>query len=265
MQTNSPTLMNCLCFQVFFNDCKKVNESGSEAVDGEVKDAQQVQPEETYKGFEDQYHKINTRNIKETMFYSRICINQNEDDIIAHFNLGNCLKEDGDMDGSIIHLKRVTDLDPNHHLAHYNLGCIYFEAHDLAAALEYFLKASDLNRKDAETWMNLALVYKELGDLENSVLASQKALQIDPLSDMAYYNLGHTYHEFNLQDEAIKFYGKAIQLNPFHVDALFNYGVACQEIKVKLKLTDSFSKGNGVKNQHTSHRNESDTLTICRK
>lgn len=188
------------------------------------------------------------RNFSECIFYNQQCIRVDPDFAEAYSNLGNALKELGDLQGSIqfyhkaIKLKpRFCDaynnmalahmqlgqpqqaietyqmalvLSPNLVDAHCNLGNLHKAQGNPELAKQSYLQAIQIRPDFAIAWSNLAGVFKDEGQLATAIAYYREAIRLCPQFADAYSNLGNTLKEQGNVEQAIGCYTAAIQIRP---------------------------------------------------
>lgn len=198
------------------------------------------------------------RNYSESVFFNQQCIRVDQNFAEAYSNLGNALKELGDLKGATqfyskaIKLKpRFSDaynnlasaymlqgrvqqametyqmalvLNPNLVDAHTNLGNLYKATGDLEAAKQCYLEAIRINSDFAIAWNNLAGIFKEEGQIQTAVAYYREALRLCPEFADAHSNLGNALKEQHQVQDAIASYQQAIKLRPDFAIAHGNLG-----------------------------------------
>ncbi len=117
-----------------------------------------------------------------TTLYQR-CIRLDRRDPIAPFNLANVLRERGDIDGAIFHLRIALSLDPHFPDAWYNLALLMDSKGQKAAAMEGFERAIDADGNYADPVYNLAQLYFDDGDYDQAGRLWSEYLVLDPVSE----------------------------------------------------------------------------------
>lgn len=198
------------------------------------------------------------RNFSESIFYNQQCIRVDPNFAEAYGNLGNALKELGDLKGATdfylkaIKLKpRFSDaynnlasaymlqgqtqqametyqmalvLDPHLVDAHTNLGNLFKASGDMEAAKRCYLEAIRINDRFPIAWNNLAGVFKDEGQLTTAVAYYQEALRLCPEFADGHSNLGNALKEQHKIQDAIASYQTAIRLRPDFAVAHGNLG-----------------------------------------
>ena len=188
------------------------------------------------------------RNFSECIFYNQQAIRIDPAFAEAYGNLGNSLKELGDIVGAIQFYLKAIKLKPRFCDAYNNLASAYMQLGQTKQAIETYQMALVLNpslvdahsnmgnlfkaqgrlveakrcyleairiRPDfAIAWSNLAGVFKDEGDLDTSVAYYQEAIRLSPEFADAYSNLGNAFKEAGRREEAVRAYNEAIRLRP---------------------------------------------------
>ena len=94
----------------------------------------------------------------------------------AYNNLGNVLKEIGDLMEAKIAYEIALQIDPNLAIAHYNLGMTLRALGQYRPAIAAYRQAIQLNPNGAELYQNLGVVLLQVGQIIESQEAFQKAI-----------------------------------------------------------------------------------------
>lgn len=133
---------------------------------------------------------------------------------IYHNNLGNMLREAGELGGAIEAYRRAVALKRDYAEAHNNLGNALRESGDPAAALQSCAQAIELRAGYAEAYNNLGNALKDLGELGAAAASYRKAIAARPEFPEAHLNLGHVHHAEARIDDAIHCYRACIARAP---------------------------------------------------
>ena len=82
----------------------------------------------------------------------------------AHYFYANALRQLGDYDGAVVHLRTVLEQYPKDRVVHDDLGRVLFLQHKYAEAKAEFEKTIEIDPEDLEANYNLMLCYMGLGD-----------------------------------------------------------------------------------------------------
>jgi tetratricopeptide (TPR) repeat protein len=113
--------------------------------------------------------------------------------------------ESGDIDGSLAHLKRATELDEEYLEAWNNLGCRYMMKHQFMDALVALRRAAALDKHAPFVHTNMSIAYLSMRDLPAAETAARDALSIDPSDHKGRLILGLSLvSQQKYTDEALK-------------------------------------------------------------
>lgn len=129
------------------------------------------------------------------------------------------------------HLRKATEINPNHPTAYYNLGLCLDNLGKKSDAIDAYSKAIQLNPNDFRALSNRAKTLRELGNPQQSVIDCEKALALKPDYARAYQNLGVALRDLRRPTEALASYVKALNFDPDLTDALYSLGNTLIELK----------------------------------
>jgi eukaryotic-like serine/threonine-protein kinase len=114
----------------------------------------------------------------------------------THIRLGNALRDDGDLEGAIVHYKSAIEADPKHPDAHRNLIAVWREQGKLQESIEQYLKALELDLKQAVICVNLGAALRAAKEWDGAiacargaVAACRKSIELDPTKSPTRYLL----------------------------------------------------------------------------
>ncbi len=152
--------------------------------------------------------------------------------VVAHYNLGEALQAQGNLEEAITALEQAIDLDPqdaivvdNLRRALHNLRTALFDQGTLDASLS----AIDFNPQDGTAYNNLGMALSAQGNLEEAIVAYRRAIDLNPQDATAYNNLGMALSAQRQFEEAIAVYRRAIDLAPQNAATYNNLGNALSE------------------------------------
>jgi predicted O-linked N-acetylglucosamine transferase (SPINDLY family) len=149
---------------------------------------------------------------------------------VAHNNLGNALKDQGELDDAVDCYRHALQLAPGYHLAHNNLGNALKHQGKLDEAVACFRHALQLAPDYAEAHSNLGNALEDLGRFEEAVDCYRHALRLRPDLVEAHVNLGNALKRQMKLDEAVACYRHALQLAPNLAVAHNNLGNALKDL-----------------------------------
>ena len=102
------------------------------------------------------------------------------DDADAYANLGDALREKGELHEAIASCEKAIKLRPNLFGAYNNLGMALKDKGELDAAIDSCKKAIKIKPDYADAYYNMGIALKEKGDLDAAIDSCKKALKIKP-------------------------------------------------------------------------------------
>ncbi|MGB3264581.1 MAG: tetratricopeptide repeat protein [Microcoleus sp.] len=96
----------------------------------------------------------------------------------AYNNLGNLLKDEGDLPAAEKAYKAALKIDPNFAAGHYNLGLTLKAAGNLADAIAYYRQAIKIAPEHAEAHQNLAVALLKIGKMPESLAEFKRAIAL---------------------------------------------------------------------------------------
>ncbi|HEX4066642.1 MAG TPA: tetratricopeptide repeat protein [Acidobacteriaceae bacterium] len=116
----------------------------------------------------------------------------------ANYFYARVLRQDGDYDGAIAHLRLVLTQYPEDRVVHDDLGRVLFLQHKYAEARDEFLKTMSIDPEDLEANYNLMLCFTGLGDHKDSAAYEERYLRFK--ADEASQTLTGPYREKHPDD-----------------------------------------------------------------
>jgi tetratricopeptide (TPR) repeat protein len=96
----------------------------------------------------------------------------------AYNNLGNLLKDEGDLTNAEKAYKAALKIDPNFAVGHYNLGMTLKAGGNLVDAIAYYRQAIKIDPEHAEAHQNLAVALLKIGKMPESLAEFKKAIAL---------------------------------------------------------------------------------------
>ena len=147
----------------------------------------------------------------------------------AHYNLAGVVASQGRLEEAVAGYQQALALKPDFAEAHNNLGSLFKTLGRSEAALGCFRQALVLKPDYAEAHNNLGNVLKEQGHGAGAVAHYQRAIVLRPSFAEAHNNLGTVFQDQGLIDQAVVQYRRALALNPDYAEAHYNLGVVHQD------------------------------------
>jgi len=141
-------------------------------------------------------------------------------------NLGDALKQQGDIDGAIEAYRKQIEVKPDHPWAWNGLGIALAEQGDIDGAIKAYRKQIEIKPDHEHAWNGLGIALAEQGDIDGAIKAYRKQIEVKPDHEHAWYNLAIALKEQGDINGAIEAYRKQIEVKPDHEHAWNNLGNA---------------------------------------
>ena len=125
------------------------------------------------------------------------------DFVVAHFALGNLLKELGDSPEAEVSYRAALCLKPGHAGALNNLGLLCLDSAQAEEGTVLLKQHARLEPSNRDAQNNLGLALTALGRFAEAEAAFERALQLDPHSAEVHGNLAGLWKESDRVGEAI--------------------------------------------------------------
>lgn len=182
------------------------------------------------------------RNFSECIFYNQQCVRIDPNFAEAYGNIGNSLKELGDIDGAIQFYLKAIKLKPRFCDAYNNLASAYMQLGQTKQATETYRMALVLNPTLVDAHSNLGNLFKAQGRLEDAKRSYLEAIRIKPDFSIAWSNLAGVFKDEGQLETAIAYYQESIRLEPEFADAHSNLGNALKESGRLEEATDAYQE-----------------------
>lgn len=169
------------------------------------------------------------------------------EDAEAHNNLGNALKDMGQLQQAVVSYRRALKINPGYVLAHNNLGAALQEIGQLDDAAASYRRAVALQPDFAAAHNNLGALLHVLGQNVDAVASCRNALQLAPNFVEAHVNLGNALKDLARLDEAMACYRNALEIDPNLVEAHNNLGAVLLSLGQREDAVVSFNKALEIK------------------
>jgi tetratricopeptide (TPR) repeat protein len=126
------------------------------------------------------------KNDKTLWTHTLACTTNN---YMAHFNLGNALRDEGKRNEAITQFQKALQIHPDYAQAHDNLGNLFREDGRMDEAITQFQQALQINPDNAKAHNNLGYTLLQMGRVDEAIAQFQQALEIDPNDTKAKVNL----------------------------------------------------------------------------
>ena len=147
----------------------------------------------------------------------------------AYSNMGNVLKDKGDLEAAIQSYKQALKIKPDYAQAYNNMGNALKDKGDLKAAIESYKQALKIKPDYAQAYSNMGIALKGKGDLNAAISSYKQALKIKPDYAEAYNNMGSALNDKGDLEAAIESYKQALKIKPDYAQAYNNMGIALKD------------------------------------
>jgi tetratricopeptide (TPR) repeat protein len=116
---------------------------------------------------------------------------------------------------SIVLYEHALQITKNNDLAHYNLGDALKDQGNMEEALKHFLEAVKINPNSADAHNNIGIILElHFKKYDEAIYHYHRALRIDSNNPGTHFNLGIALAAKGERQEAIKHFQQAIYLKP---------------------------------------------------
>jgi Flp pilus assembly protein TadD len=127
----------------------------------------------------------------------------NQENTLAHYNLGEALRRNGDLELALSQFERAVELAPDMTRAWTNLGGILMQQRQFSRAENAFRKAIDVQPEVAEYQFNLGTALLANNKTTAAAVALSRALELDGSLVAARQNLGVALMETGRLPQAV--------------------------------------------------------------
>ena len=133
---------------------------------------------------------------------------------LEYYNFGNILLQQTKLDEALVCFQNAILITPDFAEAYGSIGTVLMKQGQPIEALYYYQKAIIFKPDFAELYVNAGNILKELGRLNDSISSYKKALVLRQDFDVAHNNLGFALTIIGKTDDAISSYRQALMHNP---------------------------------------------------
>jgi len=145
---------------------------------------------------------------------------------MAHNNLGNLLRDAGELDAARGHFEAALRVRPDLHKVHNNLANVLRTQRQFPAATEHYRRAIELKPDYAEAHNNLGSLLRQLGQPGEAKRHLLTAMLADPGHADVRNNLGMTLRDLERNRDAITQFRQAVRLQPDMAAAHLNLALS---------------------------------------
>jgi Tfp pilus assembly protein PilF len=162
--------------------------------------------------------------IKEALY--RHALRKNPEDIWVYYELGNALRDRGQIAGAIDQYRAGLEHEPGHAATRNNLGVLLAEQGSTEEAIGHYRRALREEPDFADVHFNLGNVLRSKGKPDEAIRHYREALRLEPTLAEAHTNLGEVLGAQGKLDEAIAEFQRALRIKPDSAEAHNNLGAA---------------------------------------
>jgi len=115
---------------------------------------------------------------------------------------------------------------------HFHMGNVFFSLEQMDSSIAHLIKSTEIDSTDSKTWVNLGIVYDSSRRFRDARVAYERAIEVNPEDVLAYCHLGFNYFEQRQVDEAVELYLQALEVDPESAQARYNLGLAFANAKL---------------------------------
>ncbi len=167
-----------------------------------------------------------SRTFTDLRTFYRVTIERNPAAWMAHNNLGNLLREAGELAAARGHFEAALQVRPDLFRVHYNLALVLRQQRETGAAETHLRRAVALRPQYAEAHNQLGSLLRETGRPAEALRHLFAALQADPLLADVRNNLGMTLRDLGRNTDAIRQFHGALRLQPGMAAAHLNLALS---------------------------------------
>jgi len=146
------------------------------------------------------------------------------DNAVGHYNLGNVLFNQGQIEKAAAHYHNAFQINPTHAKARCNYGLALFQQGRTEEAVAEYRESLQADPDNATTHYNLGNALLKLDRTEEATAQYRAGLQINPDNADAHNNLGYIVLQQGQAEQAIVEFREALRVNPAFANAHCNLG-----------------------------------------
>jgi Flp pilus assembly protein TadD len=196
--------------------------------------------------------------LKEALY--RHALRKNPDDVWVYYELGNALRDRGQMAEAIRQYRAALEHEPGHAATRNNLGVLMADHGNTEEAIGHFLQALRAEPDFADAHYNLGNVLRSKGKPNEAIRHYREALRIEPDLAEAHTNLGQVLGAQGKLDQAIAEFHLAVRIKPDSAEAHNNLGAG---LGSQGRLDEAISHFRQALQIDPDHANARDNLKIA--
>jgi len=158
-------------------------------------------------------------------FY-RHALRKNPDDVWVYYELGNALRDKGQLLEAIRQYRAALEHDPRHAPTRNNLGVLLAAEGNMDEAMSQYRQALRFEPDFFDAHFNLGNALRSKGRLDAAIARYREVLRLEPTLAEAHSNLGEILASQGKLEEAIGQFRTAVGIKPGSAEAHNNLGAA---------------------------------------
>ena len=146
------------------------------------------------------------------------------------------------LDLSIMALRQVIALKPDHAIAYNNLGNTFIKLDNYSDAIEAFKNAIKIQPDNLDALYNMSIALRLQGDFDEAMEACGRVVRMQPQNAKAHHTMGKILQDLGKPEEATKAYMKAIEIKPDYAEAISSLGSILLSQKKLNEAISAFEK-----------------------
>jgi len=190
----------------------------------------------------------------------RQAIRKNPGEVWLYYELGNVLRDKGQLREAVGHYRAALKLEPGHAATLNNLGVLLAGQGNLDEAISQYRQALRFESDFADAHYNLGNALRSKGRLDEAIGHYREALRLEPDLADVHNNLGQALASQEKLDEALEQFREAVRLKPDSAEAHNNLGAG---LGLRGKLDEAISHFRQALQLEPNHANARENLRIA--
>lgn len=180
-------------------------------------------------------------------------IARNPELTVAHLEMGDILRDRGDLVSAERSFGRAANLEPRNFDAQFNHADVLHALGRVVDAIRVYLRALAIRPNDAEANRGLAAAYLEQDRPDWALPYAEAAVRAAPQDGTARANLGATYSLLDRHEEAIQEYETAAELMELTPDLLLNWANSLGSIERYTEMINTLDAAIAIEASATAY------------
>ena len=188
-------------------------------------------------------------------------VERNPDSWLARDDLGNALRQAGELDKARMQYEYALKLNPDLPDLYSNLASVLAPLGRVPEAVEALNQALERDPDHPEANNNLGIILAKSGYISEALIHFEKALSRRPLYAVAHNNMGNTLLQVGRTSEAVDQYAFTVTIRPDFVGAHCNMGIALEKLGRISEAEEQFQIVLNLDPQNTIAQDHMEKLT----